>query len=56
MIAPDLPPADSPESPSGDILLYRLMAASRRESVELRRRLAQTGEFEVMRSPAPRGD
>ena len=56
MIAPVLPPVDSPEPPSGDALLYRLMAASRRESVELRRRLAQSDEFEVVRLPAPRGD
>ena len=56
MSAPELPPADSPELPSGDALLYRLLAASRRESVELRRRLAQSGEYEVARPPAPRGD
>ena len=56
MIAPNLPPADSPEPPSGDALLYLLMAASRRESVELRRRLAQSGEYEVVRPPVPRGD
>jgi hypothetical protein len=55
-MTPELPPVDSPELPSGDALLYRLMAASHRESVGLRRRLAQSGEFEVVQPLAQRAD
>lgn len=51
-----LPPADLPEPPTGDLLLRRLLAASHRENAELRRRLTQSGEFEVPRPEVTRGD